>query len=72
MLGRAFGQKWKEEELGLYWIMLGGWVSFNPCASLNIIRIINSEVELDWEHSTRRRGKRQLGGWIILKWFLFK
>jgi len=58
MLGRAFGQKWEEEEVGLYWIMLSGWVSFKPYASLNIIRVINNEVELDWERSTCQRVKR--------------
>jgi hypothetical protein len=47
--------------VGLYWIMLSGWVSFNQYASLNIIKVINNEVEMDWERSTCRRGKRQLG-----------
>jgi len=46
---------------GCHWIMLSGWVSFNPSASLNIIRVINNEVQMDWERSTCRRGKRQQG-----------
>ena len=25
----ALGQKWEEEEVGLYWITVSGWVSFN-------------------------------------------
>jgi hypothetical protein len=48
-------------KVDLHWTVLSGWVLFNTCASLNIIRVINNEVEMDWERSTCQRGKRQLG-----------
>ena len=61
MLGREFGQRWEEEGVSLYRIMLSGWAPFNPYRSLKFIRGINSKTEMDCERSTCRRDKRQLG-----------
>lgn len=41
--------------------MFSDWMTFNRYASLNIIKVINNEVEMDWERSTCRRDKRHLG-----------